>query len=443
MLSEKDIKPIPKYILKRIHDIDLKIEPWQQSYNRFYAYLTIWKKDLAKVTVAVTTIKGQWACKQIAVHSVHDQYCYIKDMEYNYFGYGFRVGWYEEQLCSRQKPFEDKHWGYANKKYYDPYARVINLSVISKLPQYKYSAYKFYKGRDIISYLRLYEKYPQAEYLLKLGLSPYAEKVTILRKVAKDRAFCKWLIRNREQLNLPWGNYYTVPVVLEAYKTGRPLQEVKDFKFRREAFRQQNHYPAILEIFKGWELKDYFDYIAKKEISDGLYYDYLRACRHLNIDMTKRENRFPKDFMRMHDLRIAQFREQKALEDAKKREELALKFSSVAEKYLPLQHNKRSAFICIIARTPSELVKEGECLHHCVGSLNYERKFADERSLIFFIRTKENPDKPFVTVEYSIENHRILQCYGSYNTKPNDDALHYINKIWLPYTNKAIKQIAA
>ena len=147
--------------------------------------------------------------------------------------------------------------------------------------------------------------------------------------------------------------------------------------------------------------------------------------------------------MRMHDLRITQFKEQKALEDAKKREALALKFSSVAEKYLPLQHNKRSAFICIIARSPSDLVKEGESLHHCVGRLDYERKFADERSLIFFIRTKENPDKPFVTVEYSIENHRILQCYGSYNTKPNDDALHYINKIWLPYANKAIKQIAA
>lgn len=46
MLTEKDIKPIPKYILKRIHDIDLKIEPWQQSYNRFYAYLAIWKKTL-------------------------------------------------------------------------------------------------------------------------------------------------------------------------------------------------------------------------------------------------------------------------------------------------------------------------------------------------------------------------------------------------------------
>ena len=159
--------------------------------------------------------------------------------------------------------------------------------------------------------------------------------------------------------------------------------------------------------------------------------------------MTKRENRFPKDFMRMHDLRIAQFREQKELEDTKKREELALKFSSVAEKYLPLQHNKRSAFICIIAKTPSELVKEGEYLHHCVGSLNYERKFADEQSLIFFIRTKDKPEVPFVTLEYSLITHKILQCYASHNKKPDDDILHYVNKVWLPYANKAIKKLAA
>ena len=69
-MTEKDIRPIPNYILKEIHKRDMKIYPWQENIVRFYAYLTVWKKELVKVTVAVSTIKGkQWACKQVAVQS--------------------------------------------------------------------------------------------------------------------------------------------------------------------------------------------------------------------------------------------------------------------------------------------------------------------------------------------------------------------------------------
>ena len=110
-MTEKDIKPIPNYILKEIHKRDMKIYPWQENIVRFYAYLTVWKKELVKVTVAVSTIKGkQWACKQVAVHGIHSPKCYVCDMEYNYLGHGFNVGWYAEELQSQQKRFEDGKW---------------------------------------------------------------------------------------------------------------------------------------------------------------------------------------------------------------------------------------------------------------------------------------------------------------------------------------------
>ena len=44
------------------------------------------------------------------------------------------------------------------------------------------------------------------------------------------------------------------------------------------------------------------------------------------------------------------------------------------------------SFITIIAKSPTELVYEGEQLHHCVGKMGYDQKFAKEQSLIFFIR---------------------------------------------------------
>ena len=81
----------------------MKIYPWQENIVRFYAYLTVWKKELVKVTVAVSTIKGkQWACKQVAIHGIHSPKCYVRDMEYNYLGHGFNVGWYAEELQSQQ-----------------------------------------------------------------------------------------------------------------------------------------------------------------------------------------------------------------------------------------------------------------------------------------------------------------------------------------------------
>ena len=443
-MTAKDIRPIPNYIMKEIYKRDMKIEPWQTSIVRFYAYLTVWKKELVKVTVAVATIQNKhWACKQVAVHGIHSPECYVRDMEYNYFGYGFRVGWYAEELQSQQKRFEDGKWYPAGAKYYDPYAPLINRGVVGKFPEYKYSAYQLYEGRDIINYLRLYEQYPQTEYLLKLGLGAYTENRSLLKKISKDKAFRKWFAQHRKELALPYGNAYNTTTILQAYKTGLPLKDVRHFLFRKKQFEWESGMAPIRELFHGWQLKKYFDYIEKQNISDRLYLDYLNACNHLGIDMSLKCNLFPKDFTYMHDLRVEQYAEQKATEEANQKQELVQKFCEIAEKYLPLQHNKRSSFICVIAKSPANLIREGELMHHCVGRMNYDIRFAQEESLIFFVRMKEQPEKPFVTLEYSLKTHRVLQCYATHNTKPGEDVLHYVNKIWLPYANKTLKQIAA
>ena len=94
----------------------------------------------------------------------------------------------------------------------------------------------------------------------------------------------------------------------------------------------------IRELFQGWELKAYFDYVERQNISDSLYLDYLNACNKLGIDMSLKQNKLPKDFTHWHDLRIAQYAERKAIEEANKKQELMQKFSEVAEKYSLLQH---------------------------------------------------------------------------------------------------------
>lgn len=272
-------------------------------------------------------------------------------------------------------------------------------------------------------------------------MGAYAENRSLLKKLVKDKAFCKWVIRSRKELALPYGNAYNITTITQAYKTGLPLKEVSHFLFRKKQFERDASTAPIREAFPGYELKKYFDYAEKHNISERLYLDYLNACKHLGIDMTLKQNLYPKDFTYAHDLRTQQYAEQKAIEEAGKKQELEQKFSEVAEKYSPLQHNKRSAFICVIAKSPADLIREGELMHHCVGRMQYDERFAKEQSLIFFIRAKEKPEKPLVTLEYSLSMHKVLQCYASYNQKPSEEILHYVNKVWLPYANKHLKQI--
>ena len=75
--------------------------------------------------------------------------------------------------------------------------------------------------------------------------------------------------------------------------------------------------------------------------------------------------------------------------------------------------------------------------------MNYDQKFIREESLIFFIRNKNSIDTPFVTMEYSLKNKKILQCYAKGNSKPDAEVTTYINNLWTPYANKVLKKMVA
>ena len=59
-------------------------------------------------------------------------------------------------------------------------------------------------------------------------------------------------------------------------------------------------------------------------------------------------------------------------------------FAAVAQKYASLGYTRKGDYIVAIAMSPQDLIREGETLHHCVGKMNYDQKFAKEQSLIFF-----------------------------------------------------------
>ena len=435
------IRPIPKRLEKRILTYDAK-----HGCNRglrFYAYLTTIQKELVKITVAVRN-KGKHMrlIKQVAIHGVYSDKCLAKDIEYNYMG-GYRVGWFAEgvKYPYNMPPFyNDGKWYAVDYKYFNPWAPVINPKFALSLPQFRYSAVDIQDQPCIVTYLRTYLKYPQTEYLVKAGLGKYVGSVMILKKIGCDKSFRKWLMAHREELI---HHYYYVDVVLRAYKTGKPLETLQAYREAKINLRNDNTLAPIRELFTGMEREKFFDYISAQNTNANAYLDYLKACNYLGLDMSLPKNRFPHDFRYWHDMRIDQYATERAEADRKAKQELYEKFASIAQKYLPLEHDKRSAFICVIAHSPADLVREGEMLHHCVGRMNYDQRFIREQSLIFFIRMREQPDTPFVTLEYSLQNHKILQCYGEHDHKPSDAVLHYVHKVWLPYANKTLNKLVA
>lgn len=433
------IKPIPKYITKLIKKYDSKYQVYCEGRTRFYAYLTKNCGELVKVTVAVKERYKKMYFKQVAVHGIHSEDCFVRDMAFSYIP-GYLVGWYDMGIAKYQKWYEDGKWYFALDKLYDPFAPVVNMDYLYKhFPQYKYSAIELYGGDKIFKYLRLYEEYPQMEYIMKLGLDNLVLSKQILRLAGKEKTFRKWLARNRQELR---DSDILVSTVLTAYKENKSIRSVQAFLKAKQDLIHNDRLKPIREFFKK-DLERFFSYIGEQKTNANSYRDYLDACNYLGLDMTIDKNRYPHDFKRWHDIRIDEYKTAKALKEEEERKEWYEQFESVAQKYLKLQYDKKAEYVAIIAKNPTDLINEGKQLHHCVGSMNYDRRFIREESLIFFIRMKDAPTVPLVTIEYSLSQKKVLQCYGDHDTKPSEDILNFVHKKWLPYANRQLTKVAA
>ena len=437
MITKKDIRPIPKYILKKIQQIDEKRYPTSCGCRRFYSYLTKWQNELVKVTVAVRHHKKQWYCKQVTIHGLHTSVSYVKDLIY-YRAYGYFVGWHDLGLYTEPRHYEDGNW-YENQypTLFSFQSPIINLDFLKRFPEYKYCPCDIYYGDNIFYFLRLYEEYPQIEYLIKNGFKYLALSKQILAQVEKDKAFRRWLIENKNELTK---YYYTVPTILHAYKWKWSLTETHIFETRKKEMIQQTSKP-LTTFFKGKSLTKLFQYIDEQQITYNSYRDYLNACLKLELDMTQKKNLFPHDFNTWHDIRINEYTSKKVQIDKKEYQRFVEKFAKISYKYLPLQSYSNNDYVVFIAQSPKELVAEGKKLHHCVGKMGYDQKFVKQESLIFFVRNIKKPKQPFYTVEYSLKRKSILQCQGLDHCSPNESVRDFVYNQWLPHANNELSLI--
>lgn len=77
-----------------------KDNPYHNTgFVRFYSYLTKNDGELVKVTVACKNKLNskRWRCKQVIVHGIHSDKCFLKDIVLHFMG-NYSIGWYEQGL---------------------------------------------------------------------------------------------------------------------------------------------------------------------------------------------------------------------------------------------------------------------------------------------------------------------------------------------------------
>ncbi len=308
----------------------------------------------------------------------------------------------------------------------------------------QYSAMEEYQkvAGDInpINYLERYIHTPQIEMLVKIGLTGVVDELMkyhygiVADENAQDAGTFLGIRKERvKQLISHHGKLNMLDVMQCEKRFGANLTEGQIEKLAIldiKRLGQIREYMSIqkflnrVEKYAGVEICEELCGRAHNRIQNvaGEYLDYLSMRRNLGYDMQNTVYLFPRDLEKAHDKMVA--------ETAEKADET--KIMRVNREYTLIRKNYRKLrrkfyyededYLIRPARDAGEIVSEGRILHHCVGGADYLNKHNEGISTILFLRKKENPDVPYITVEIG-NNGNIIQWYGRCDKKPDKDRM--------------------
>lgn len=443
MISDR----IPDEIISKIMDMEAERGEYEINRTRWYSYYEITDGELSVASVVVKESRKSIIdlptiyLKKVAVVTLSGK-TYMRDLFCNYYS-GYQVFW-GDQTYHSQNPggmvindYESAIWVNMKGDFHCYENDVLNPEFLDDT-DFKYCAYD--GTVDVLEYLRAYKANPKIELLAKTCTCRYAVKKRLVKAVEKDKAFVRFLASSSNQDELRWRNF-SVEVIKSAYKHKTTL----DYEHKLEQTKKRFRYGGatekrIISLLKSLPDKDsrrLLGYI--EEVGTENYIDYMKAAIALNLDLTEPKNYIPHDFKRWHDVRIDEYNSLLAKIDEEKRAELVGAFAAVSAAYKPFECIGES-YSVFIAQKPTDLVREGDLLHHCVGRMGYDQKMSKGKTLIFFIRQTEKPTVPFVTAEIRPKDGKLLQCYGDHDSRPDDKVMSFVNEEWLPRIEKIISK---
>ena len=302
----------------------------------------------------------------------------------------------------------------------------LNKDFLTKIEEFKYCGFS---GGDVIKYLNEYRKNPMIEFFGKLDL-PISS--TLISKAQNDKQFRMYLYKYASKVRA-----YGPQATIYAFNHSITIPEAMTKLHNRK--RALKKIPAM----RGHNLdcERIIDYCNTNKVDYSNYNDYIEAVIGIGLDLNDTKNIYPKDFNAMHDLRITEYESQRAKVDRKSRKELYESFAKAGEKAKAYEYSK-NGFTIIAPKDISDLVIEGKILGHCVGKMGYDKKMAEGKVVIMFCRKTQDIQSPYVTIEYDLKLHKLLQAYGKKNTKPSEETMIFIND-WLAVMKKIRKKNVA
>lgn len=340
-----------------------------------------------------------------------------------------RTGW---RIASRfrEPVFCNYQYGYA----FDNSYKVIGFDSIQDSDM-RYSQLKP-DEQFMITYLGLYCKHKNLEYIVKAGYSGIINRRctgywggTRYELVINDdidwksNNLLKMLRLNRTEFKLLQGQedvysqYIAVRSSFPKYKPEENIAIAKTFGCQMGTIRWY-------EQSTGLTARRLARYMYENNIPLHDYNDYIRQCNQLEYDMHDTAISMPHDFYTVHE-RLSATIEQKSNE--------------ITQRHFKENYEGRKAFEFesgdLFLRQPNsldEIIAEGKALCHCVGG--YCERHAKGSTNIFFIRKKADPDTPYYTIEVGTD-YDIIQCRGYRNDRaaPKGEEIKAFEKEYKKY----------
>ena len=159
-----------------------------------------------------------------------------------------------------------------------------------------------------------------------------------------------------------------------------------------------------------------------------LWTDYLDMARQMGWDLRDRSVFFPQDAGRAHDEAAAAFTIWKDTEDAEKMKAKDKIMRRNAEGIRRIFRYSDGTYTIRVPECFLDFKHEGNAQHNCVATY-YDRTVAG-RCIILFIRKRQDPDRPFCTVEIRDTCGRlaIIQNRTAYNRDAPADAVAFMEQ---------------
>lgn len=305
---------------------------------------------------------------------------------------------------------------------------------------------------NLKDYLKEYIRTPQIEILVKLGLTDIVRKliksecgIVYDLKAGRLDAFLGIRKEHVRQLVSHRGNIDILNVMQMEKRMG---QRWTEGQIEQMAELRPGYIKHALDYMG---IRRFLNHVAKyagcgygtmcERASERLrqtartYIDYLDMRQSRGYDMTNSVYLFPRSLRAAHAGMVEEINGAK--QDERMRE-VREKYPLIKQNYRKLRNRfyfEDDEFLIRPARDAGEIVTEGRTLHHCVGGDSYLLKHNSGENIILFLRFKEEPEVPYITVEIMPDTLHIRQWYGAHDKKPDKDRM----RRWLDAYVKRLK----